>query len=125
MITSAYLARKLIDELGSRRLKVLWDPANSLYCAEVPFPDGYESLRGGYLGHIHIKDVEVQIARATVTCKQMGSGHLGPYLPRIAAALREDGYDDAISLESVYRPPGGTFEDGFRASVGRFQELFG
>ena len=29
-----------------------------------------------------------------------------------------------ISLESVYRPDGGTYEDGFRASVGRFTELF-
>ncbi|MCY4538624.1 MAG: sugar phosphate isomerase/epimerase [Chloroflexi bacterium] len=125
MITSAYLARKLIDELGSQRLKALWDPANSLYCAEVPIPDGYELLRGGYLGHVHLKDVAVEIAKATVTCKQMGSGHLGPYLPRIAAALREDGYDGAISLESVYRPLGGTFEDGFRASIGRIQELFG
>ena len=105
--------------------KVLWDPANSLYCAEVPFPDGYDALRGGYLGHVHIKDVVVEIAKATVTCKELGSGHLGPYLPRIAAALREDGYEGAISLESVYRPLGGTFEDGFRASIGRFLELFG
>ncbi len=125
MITSAYLARKLIDELGSQQLKVLWDPANSLYCAEVPVPDGYDSLRGGYLGHVHLKDVVVEIAKATVTCMRMGSGQMGLYLPRIAAALREDGYEGAISLESVYRPLGGTFEDGFRASIGRFQELFG
>lgn len=125
MITSAYLARKLIDELGSRRLKTLWDPANSLYCAEAPFPDGFDSLRGGYIGHMHIKDAAVDIAKATVTCKQIGSGHLGPYLPRIAAALRGDGYEGAISLESVYRPLDGSFEDGFRASVGRFMELFG
>lgn len=125
MITSAHLARRLIDELGSRRLQALWDPANSLYCAEVPFPDGYDALRGGYLGDVHIKDVAVAIAKATVVCKPLGSGHLGPYLPQIAAALRADGYDGVISLESVYRPLGGTFEDGFRASIGRFQELFG
>ncbi len=125
MITSAYLARKLMDELGSRRLKALWDPANSLYCAEVPFPDGYDSLRGGYLGHVHIKDVAVEIAKATVACKQLGSGDMAAYLPRIAAALRDDGYDGAISLESVYRPLGGTFEDGFRASIVRFLALFG
>lgn len=125
MITSAHLARSLIDELGSRRLQALWDPANSLYCAEVPFPDGYDALRGGYLGHVHIKDVAVAIAKATVVCKPLGCGHLGPYLPRIAAALRADGYDGVISLESVYRPLGGTFEDGFRASIGRFQGLFG
>ena len=30
---------------------------------------------------------------------------------------------ESISLESVYRPPGGTFEDGFRASVGVLKEL--
>ena len=125
MITSAYLARKLIDELGSARLQVLWDPANSLYCTEVPIPDGYESLRGGYLGHVHLKDVVVEIAKATLTCKPLGSGNMETYLPQIAAALAADEYDGAISLESVYRPHDGTFEDGFRASVGRFRELFG
>lgn len=124
MITSAYLARKLIDELGSQRLQVLWDPANSLYCAEVPYPDGYESLRGGYLGHLHIKDVTVEIAKATVTCERVGSGHLGPYLPQIAAALREDEYGGAISLESVYRPRNGSFEDGFRASINELRSIF-
>ena len=77
MITSAYLARKLIDELGSARLQVLWDPANSLYCTEVPCPDGYELLRGGYLGHVHLKDVVVEIAKATLTCKPLGSGKYG------------------------------------------------
>ena len=49
---------------------------------------------------------------------------MAPYLPQIAAALRADGYAVSISLESVYRPPGGSFEDGFRASVGALQELF-
>ncbi len=29
------------------------------------------------------------------------------------------------SLESVYRPDGGSFEDGFKASVGEFKRLFG
>ena len=65
---SAWLARKLIDELGSQRLKLLWDPANALYSTEVPFPDGYDALRGGCLGHVHLKDVAVDIAKATVTC---------------------------------------------------------
>lgn len=40
MITSAYLGRKLIDELATDNLKVLWDPCNSLYCNEPAFPDG-------------------------------------------------------------------------------------
>jgi hypothetical protein len=30
-----------------------------------------------------------------------------------------------VSLESVYRPPGGSFEDGFRESFAAFRETFG
>ncbi len=124
MITSAWLGRKLIDEIGSPHLKLLWDPANSLYCAEAPFPAGYEALRGGALGHIHIKDVLVDIPRATVTCQPLGQGGMAPYLERLAAGLRRDGYAGSISLESVYRPPGGSFEEGFRASVPVLKALF-
>ena len=108
----------MIDEVGSDRLRLLWDPANALYSTEPAFPDGYEALRGGYLGHIHLKDVLVEIAKATISCRQLGTGHMAPYLADIAAALAADGYAGSISLESVYRPRDGSFEDGFRASVG-------
>ena len=122
---SAYLACKMIDELGSDRLRLLWDPANALYSTEPAFPDGYEALRGGYLGHVHLKDVVVEIAKATISCRQLGTGQMAPYLADIARALDADGYAGPISLESVYRPRDGSFEDGFRASVGALKELFG
>jgi len=125
MITSAYLGRKLIDELETASLKVLWDPCNSLYCNEPAFPDGYEELRDGYLGHIHMKDSLIDIPRANVDCTTLGSGDMAPYLEPIAAALEADNYNRVISLESVYRPNGGTFEEGFRASVRRMLEIFG
>ena len=121
---SAFLACRMIDEVGSDRLKLLWDPANALYSTEPAFPDGYEALRGGYLGHIHLKDVTVEIARASIRCRPLNTGGMAPYLESIAAALAEDGYAGSISLESVYRPLDGTFEDGFRASVGAFKEMF-
>jgi len=125
MITSAHLGRRLIDELGTDRLKLLWDPCNSLYCNEPAYPDGYEAVRDGYIGHIHLKDSLIDIPRATVRCTPLGEGHMAPHLEPLAAALKADGYDGAISLESVYRPEGGTFEDGFRASVNRMKELLG
>ena len=125
MITSAYLAHKLIDDLGTDRLKVLWDPANSLYCTEKAYPDGYDALRSGYLGHLHIKDSVVDIARATVHFKPLNQGDMAAYLEDMAQALRADQYDGVISLESVYRPEGGTFEDGFRASVDTLKSIFG
>ncbi len=128
MINSAWLGRKLIGEFGSRHLRLLWDPANSLFCNEAAWPDGYAALSGAdgsLLAHMHIKDVRVSIPCAHVDCAELGTGDMAPQLPEIAAALKRDGYEGVISLESVYRPPGGSFEDGFRASVGAFQRLFG
>ena len=123
MITSGFLARKLIDELGSSHLKLLWDIPNTMYCTDIPFPDAYNEIRD-YIGHIHIKDAKADIARATVGFYPLGEGDVAPYLEPIANALKRDGYAGAISYESVYRPEGGTFEDGFRTSVAKFVEIF-
>ncbi len=125
MVPSAWLGRKLVEEMGSEYLKILWDPGNGLYANEKPFPDAYEALRGGALGHFHVKDAIVNMPKATVEFCEMGTGHLASSYQPIAQALREDGYEGVISLESVYCPEGGTFEDGFRASVGLFKCTFG
>ena len=124
MITSAYLGRRLIDELGSDNFKLLWDPCNSLYCNEPAYPDGYSELRDGYIGHIHLKDSLLDIPKATVQCTALGEGHMVPHLEPLAKALKADGYEGSISLESVYRPDGGTFEDGFRASIETMKRLY-
>lgn len=125
MVCSAALARRLVDDLGRPdRLQVLWDPCNSLYAGEPPYPEGYSQLRNGYLGHIHIKDAAVDPARARVSCCPLGLGDMAPYLQSMVTALERDGYAGSVSLESVYRPRGGTFEDGFRQSVETFTTLF-
>ena len=125
MVNSSYTARKLIDDLDALDvLKVLWDPANNCWCHEVAWPDGYDVLRGGYLGHIHIKDVIVDTPRATLTVTPLGEGQLAKSYENIAQALKSDGYDGAISLESVYHPGNGDFESGFRQCVGPFTKLF-
>ncbi len=125
MVNSNYTARRLIDELDAKEtLKVLWDPANNCWCHELAYPDGYEEVRGGYLGHVHIKDVKVDTPRATLEVRRMGEGQLADLFQPIADALRADDYHGVISFESVHRPENGTFEDGFRASIGRFNELF-
>jgi sugar phosphate isomerase/epimerase len=123
LITSGYLARKLVDDLGANNLKILWDVCNAFYVGETPFPDAYDAVRP-HLAHIHIKDWRVDLVRSVVDSVRLGTGDLGPYLEPIAEALRADGYNGAISLESVFRPEGGSWEDGFRASWPRFQELF-
>lgn len=126
MVNSNYTARKLIDDLGAKDvLKVLWDPANNCWCHERAFPDGYDEVKAGYLGHIHIKDIRVDTPRATLTVKKMGEGQLADQFRPMAEALRADGYDGVISFESVYHPGNGDFEAGFRECIGLFREIFG
>lgn len=126
MVNSNYTARKLIDDLDAKEtLKVLWDPANNCWCHELAFPDGYEELRDGYLGHIHIKDVMVDTPRATLEVRKMGDGQLADLFHPIENALRSDNYSGVISFESVYHPGNGDFEAGFRQCIGLFKEIFG
>ncbi len=125
MVNSSYTARKLIDDLDAKEaLKVLWDPANNCWCHELAYPDGYTELRGGYLGHVHIKDVKVDTPRATLAVKKMGEGQLADLFQPIADALRVDNYDGVVSFESVFHPGNNNYEDGFRACINRFKALF-
>jgi sugar phosphate isomerase/epimerase len=124
MITSGYLGKKLIDDLGSKNLKIIWDIPNTLYCTDIPFPDAYQEIKD-CIGHIHVKDCIADIAKATVRFCPLGEGDLGPYLEDIAEALKRDNYQGVVSLESVYRPDNGTFEDGFRECLPAFKRLFG
>jgi hypothetical protein len=55
----------------------------------------------------------------------MGEGQLAAQFQPLADALRRDGYDGAISFESVYHPGDGDFEAGFRTCIDRFKAFFG
>lgn len=126
MVNSNHTARRLIDDLDAIDvLKVLWDPANNCWCHERAWPEGYDQVRDGYLGHVHIKDVQVDTPRATLEVRRMGEGQLAAQFPPLADALRRDGYDGVISFESVYHPGNGDFEAGFRLCIDRFREIFG
>ncbi|MEO9820950.1 MAG: sugar phosphate isomerase/epimerase family protein [Paracoccaceae bacterium] len=126
MVNSNYTGRKLIDDLDAKDvLKVLWDPANNCWCHERAWPDGYEAVKDGYLGHVHIKDVQVDTPRATLEVRRMGEGQLADQFEPLANALRQDGYDGVISFESVFHPGNGQFEEGFRQCIGPFKQIFG
>ena len=114
-----------IDELDAKdTLQVLWDPANNCWCHENAFPEGYDEIRDGYLGHLHIKDVKVDTPRATLEVREMGKGQLADQFAPMAAALRADNYEGVISFESVYHPGNNSFEDGFRKCIDLFKTHF-
>jgi len=126
MVNSNYTARKLIDDLDAKDvLKVLWDPGNNCWCHEVAYPNGYDEIKDGYLGHLHIKDVLVDTPRATLEVREMGTGQLADQFGPLANALRVDGYDGVVSFESVYHNGDGDFEQGFRQCIKSFKKFFG
>ena len=126
MINSCWTGRRLIDDLDAKgTLKILWDPANNCWAHETAYPDGYETMKGGYLGHVHIKDVQVDTPKAFLEVRPMGEGQLADQFRPMGEALRADGYDGAISFESVYHPGDGDFEAGFRTCIGKFKEYYG
>ena len=125
MVNSSYTARKLIDELNAKdTLKVLWDPGNNCWCHELAYPNGYNELKDGYIGHIHIKDLKIDTPRAFLEITKIGEGQLGPLLKPIANALKKDNYQGAISLESIFHFGDNNTEKGFRANIEKFKEIF-
>ena len=71
-----------------------------------------------------MKDVNVSIHPASIKCVALGKGQMAPYLSQFAEKIKKMNYKGAISLESVYRPKNGNFEDGFHSSITLFKELF-
>ncbi len=126
MVNSCWTGRKLIDDLGAKgALKILWDPANNCWAHETAYPDGYDTMKGGYLGHVHIKDVQVDTPKAFLEVRPLGEGQLADQFRPMADALRADNYDGMISFESVYHSGDGDFEAGFRTCIGKFKEHYG
>lgn len=95
--------RALLEALGNRRIKAIWDPANSLFTPqrENPYPIGYDQIRK-HVVHVHVKDVAIDSKTGQPDCVAMGEG-LIDYDGQFKA-LREDNYAGYASLETHWRP---------------------
>lgn len=90
-----------------------WDPGNSAFRGEVPYPDGYNLLPKNRVGHVHIKDVERK-PDGTYAWQAVGRGFIdfaGQF-----RALKRDGYRGAVVLETHWRGAG-TPEESTRQSM--------
>ena len=97
---NATLLAKFLKELDSPKVQALWDPGNLPFDeeGERPYPEGYEILKGT-IAHMHLKDAVGCGADAQAVC--LGTGLVD--FPGQFKALREDGYDGYLSLETHYR----------------------
>ena len=110
--TGAETAR-FLSRVNSPALRACWDPGNSYFAGETPYPDGYNALRN-FVEHVHVKDAEL-LASGKYRFIVCGEGEVD-YKGHLAA-LKADGYKGYLSIETHYKPFGGTAEQGTRLSL--------
>jgi sugar phosphate isomerase/epimerase len=105
---------RMVREINSPFLRGMWDPCNAVRLGEVPYPDGYRQVRGLF-PHMHIKDIRKDPATGEFEYVPVGEGMIdfrGQF-----AALRDDGYDGTMSLETAYLRPDGNKMESTRESL--------
>jgi L-ribulose-5-phosphate 3-epimerase len=96
-------AGRVLAALDHPALGLIWDPANASILGEVPFPEGYSKLPASRIVHVHAKDCVVSGHKPTWGAL----GTMGIDWRGQLAALKRDGYQGAISLETHWRAPDG------------------
>ncbi len=110
--TGAETAR-VLQEISSPVVRAVWDPGNALMAGELPYPAGYEAIKN-FLVHVHLKDAAVPRGGSEPEWTVVGGGQIdfaGQF-----AALRRDGYDAWLSLETHWNG-GGSREASSRACL--------
>jgi L-ribulose-5-phosphate 3-epimerase len=112
-------AARTLDAVRSPSFKLNWDPGNAASRGEIAYPDGYSHLPKKRIGYMHCKDV-VRKADGKYEWMKMGGGiidYVGHY-----RALKKDGYNGIVSLETHWRGAG-TPEESTRQSMAGMKEL--
>ncbi|SPF38259.1 Xylose isomerase domain protein TIM barrel [Candidatus Sulfopaludibacter sp. SbA4] len=109
-VATAAETSRVLAALEHPNLKMVWDPANALVSGETPFPDGYGKLTPARIAHVHAKDCVREDGK--LAWGPLGEGVID-WKGQIAA-LRRDGYQGWISLETHWPGPGGDKLEGSR-----------
>jgi sugar phosphate isomerase/epimerase len=89
----------LLKEIASPGLRGNWDPGNAAMLDEVPYPHGYQAVKG-FFSHVHIKDVRKNAVTGKKEWAPVGGGYID--WKGQMQALRNDHYDGTMSLETHY-----------------------
>ena len=91
-------ALKIIEEVGSSNVGILWDVMHPYNNFNEPLAQTYEKLKP-YISHIHIKDYVIENGK--VKYKMLTKGTFP--VKELVDILKENKYDGYISLEWVKR----------------------
>jgi sugar phosphate isomerase/epimerase len=116
---TAQEAVRTLNAVRAKNFFLNWDPGNSAFRREVPYPDGYALLPKERIGHVHCKDV-ARKPDGGFQWMAMGRGFID-YVGQFRA-LMKDGYRGHVVLETHWRGAG-TPEESTRQSMAGMKEL--
>jgi len=105
---------RILRDVNSPALRGVWDPGNAVMLGEVPFPDGYQAVKGLF-PHMHVKDVRKNAQTGKLEWAPVGGGVIdfkGQF-----EALHKDKYAGTMSLETHYKRPDGNKMESSRESL--------
>jgi L-ribulose-5-phosphate 3-epimerase len=105
---------RVLKDINSANLRGNWDAGNAAMLDEVPYPDGYRQVKG-WIAHTHVKDVKKNPETGKLSWAPVGGGFID--WKGQLEALRGDGYDGTMSLETHYRRPDGNKLESTRESL--------
>jgi sugar phosphate isomerase/epimerase len=89
---------EMVRAINHPALGVNWDPGNSFFAGDLPYPDGYHQVRD-YVRHVHFKDA-MRDAAGTPHYVLQGEIDWEGQIKALAA----DHYEGYISIETHLRP---------------------
>jgi L-ribulose-5-phosphate 3-epimerase len=103
----------LLAAIPEKNFMLNWDPGNAAAIGSTPYPNGYQLLPKDRIGHCHCKDVIVKPGHK-YDWAAVGAGSVD-WVGQLRA-LRNDGFQHGLSLETHWRGAG-TPEASTRASM--------
>jgi sugar phosphate isomerase/epimerase len=116
--------RHLAERLGSKRLKLMWGPADNLNSGEWDTATaGFQNARP-YLHGLHLKDLHVKDGlRLDFEYRPLGEGDVD-YMT-VLKNLRQHRCDAVLSVSTHFLPPGGTRIDAMKINYANLRGMIG
>ncbi len=113
---------RLVERLGSPRLKVMWGPADNFNAGESDVATaGFANVRP-FLHSLHLKDLHVNEGQACdFEYRPIGRGDID--YPTVLHRLREHQVDAVLAVATHFRPPSGSPRDAMQTNVANLKAL--
>jgi sugar phosphate isomerase/epimerase len=106
-------AAKTVAAVTASNFLLNWDPGNAAARGEIPYPNGWNLLPKGRIGHCHCKDILLKSDAQGFQWMPVGKGTID-WIGQFGA-LKTSGYRFGVSLETHWNG-GGTPEESSRQS---------